>query len=221
MSRALACCLACGLCMSLLPIGRVLHAGVALEKNVAPPAQVLPDPSEEMRTAIADVLDCLKKNAALYQSNPPRLREIVAEVALPHIQIERMARLALGKYWPTVTAQQQAAYVTEFRSYLVRSYTNTLYIYRNTSPKIVSRSDSGPNKSTLKLNVKNERGATVVLFLRLENRGEGWKIIDINAEGISLVVTARGLFDNEISKVGFERFLSDMREQNRRAAAHE
>ena len=43
--------------------------------------------------------------------------------------------------------------------------------------------------------------------------------MDINVEGISLVVTARGVFDEEINRTNLDAFLKNLTEQNDKVAA--
>lgn len=181
------------------------------------------DPVVIMQAAIDDVLAKLKANEALYKTNPQQLRDIVAHSALPHFALKRMGQLALAKHWRSATDAQREVYLREFERYLMRSYTSTLFLYRSASTEMMGR-DNGisqgddVNKTTLKLRVKNDRGEAVILFLRLLQQDKQWKIVDINVEGISLVVTARGVFDDEINKKGLAAFLQNMTEQNNKAA---
>lgn len=181
------------------------------------------DPVVIMQAAIDDVLAKLKANEALYKTNPQQLRDIVAHSALPHFAIKRMGQLALAKHWRSATEAQREVYLREFERYLMRSYTKTLFLYRSASTEMMGRDDgisqgNGADKTTLKLRAKNDRGEAVILFLRLQQQDKHWKIIDINVEGISLVVTARGVFDDEINKKGLAAFLQNMTEQNNKAA---
>lgn len=197
--------------MSLMFLPLVTHA-----QDAASPTAT--DPVATMKAAIEDVLAQLKTHEALYQTDPEQLRSIVATSALPNLDINRMARLALAKHWRSASVQQREIYVREFQRYLIRTYTTTLYTYRNTKPEMLGGKGKGDNKSTLKVRVKNDRGAPVIFFLRLETQNGDWKIVDINVEGISLVITARGIFDEEINRIGFDAFLKNMTEQNDKAA---
>ena len=176
------------------------------------------DPAPVMRAAIEDVLAQLEAHETLYQTDPEQLRAIVAKSALPNLYINRMAQLALAKHWRSASVQQREIYVREFQRYLIRTYTTTLYLYRNTSPEMLGGKNKGDDKSTLKIRVKNDRGEPVILFLRLEIHNGNWKIVDINVEGVSLVITARGIFDEEINQIGIDAFLKNMTAQNDKAA---
>jgi phospholipid transport system substrate-binding protein len=175
------------------------------------------DPVAEMQVVIEDVLLQLKTNEALYKKDPEQLRSIVAKSALPNLYTKRMAQLALAKHWKIASAQQREVYVSEFQRYLIRSYTNILYLYRNTKPEIIENKKNKDNKTTLKVRVKNDRGETVILLLRLEFHDNTWKIVDVSAEGVSLVVIARGAFDEDINRIGLDAFLKKLTEQNNQA----
>ena len=179
------------------------------------------DATEVIRVAIEDVLSTMRENEALYGKNPQKLQTIIEKTALPYLSIQHMAKLSLGKNWKSATPQQQATIVREFQIYLMRSYVRTLYSYRYVKPEILSREDSGTDKTVLKVSVKNERGSAVSLLLRLEKNENRWQILDINAEGISLVVTARGLFNDEISKKGLDGFIQSLIEQNKKASLND
>ncbi|MGM8227768.1 MlaC/ttg2D family ABC transporter substrate-binding protein [Cellvibrio sp. ARAG 10.3] len=182
-------------------------------------AAQVPDPAAVMKVAIDDVLTQLKNHEALYKNNPQQLRVMVADTVLPHFNVARIAQLALAQHWRNTTAPQRDAYVREFQRYLIRTYTETLFIYRNTKAEMLGThyNDKDNQKATLKLRATNEKGEPVILFLRLELKDDNWKIVDINVEGVSLVITTRGVFDEEIKKVGLDAFLSNLTEKNNRA----
>lgn len=179
------------------------------------------DATEVIRVAIDDVLTTMRANEALYTNDPKKLQGMIEKTALPYLSIPHMAKLALGKNWKSATGQQQEIIVREFQIYLMRSYIRTLYSYRYVKPEILSREDAGADKTVLKVSVKNERGNTVSLLLRLEKNDGRWQILDISAEGISLVVTARGLFNDEITKKGMDGFIQSLIEQNKKASLND
>ncbi len=179
------------------------------------------NPESVIGIAIEDVLAQLKANEDLYRSDPEMLRRLVAKSALSSFNVMRMSQLAMAKHWRRASKQQREIFVQEFQRYLIRSYTNTLFSYRDAKPQILGSSDNGKgksdNKTILKIRVKNDRNQDVTLFLRLEFDGDSWKIIDINVEGVSLIVTIRSAFDGEIEKIGIDAFLINLIDQNNKA----
>ena len=157
----------------VLMLAPLFTPAYAAENNMAA------DPAVQMKVVIEDVLKQLKAHEALYQTNPEQLRTLVAKAALPNFAVERMDQLALAKHWRGATLEQRNIYVREFQRYLIRSYTTTMYLYRNTSLEILGSQGEGVHKAALKVRVKNDRGEAVILLLCLEMQDK-WKIIDVN-----------------------------------------
>lgn len=179
-----------------------------------------PDPSSTMDAAIGQVLALMRDNEKLYAEQPAAFNQKVADAALPYLAIERMAMLAMATHWRAASDAQKAEVVAEFKDFLLRTYTRTLFVYRNAQPQIVSTQDSGKGRSNLKIVVRDEAGQRVNVLLRLElSKANQWQLIDVVVEGVSMVVTVRGQFDGDIKKLGMDGFIANLKAQNRAAAA--
>ncbi len=179
-----------------------------------------PDPSSTMDAAIGQVLTLMRDNEKLYSEQPAAFNQKVAEAALPYLAIERMAMLAMATHWREASDAQKAEVVAEFKDFLLRTYTRTLFVYRNAQPQIVSTRDSGKGRSNLKIMVRDEAGQRVNVLLRLElSKANQWQLIDVVVEGVSMVVTVRGQFDGDIKKLGMDGFIANLKAQNRAANA--
>ena len=177
-----------------------------------------PDPSSAMDAAISQVLKLMRDNEKLYQEQPAAFNQKVAEAALPYLAIERMAMLAMATHWREASDAQKAEVVAEFKDFLLRTYTRTLYVYRNAQPQIVSTQDAGKGRSNLKIAVRDEAGQRVNVLPRLElSKANQWQLIDVVVEGVSMVVTVRGQFDGDIKKLGMDGFIANLKAQNRAA----
>ena len=179
-----------------------------------------PDPSQTMNAAIHQVLEIMRTNETLYQKQPAAFNQKIADAALPYLSIKRMATLAMATHWREASDAQQAEVVAEFKDFLLRTYTRTLFAYRNAQPQIISTQDLGKGRSNLKIAVRDQVGQRVNVLLRLElNKTKQWQMIDVVVEGVSMIVTVRGQFDNDIKKLGMDGFIANLKAQNRAAAA--
>ena len=59
------------------------------------------------------------------------LRFMVETKVLPYFDFAHMTRLAVGKDWRQASPEQKAALTQEFKTLLVRTYSNALTQYRN------------------------------------------------------------------------------------------
>ena len=47
---------------------------------------------------------------------------------------------------------------------------------------------------------------------------QGWKVYDINVENVSLIITYRSQFSEEVARSGIEGLIAKLAEKNRNAA---
>ena len=83
--------------------------------------------------------------------------------------------------------------------------------------EVLSETLNDQGRVMVKLNVHDARGQPVLLFLLMEKHGGQWQIIDVNVEGVSIVITARSRFSEEITLKGLDGFIQTLREENQRS----
>ena len=81
-------------------------------------------PDELVRKVTADVLDSIKADKQLQAGDRKKALALAEEKILPHVDFREATLLAMGKSWHRATPAQQAKLVDEFRSMLVRIYSN-------------------------------------------------------------------------------------------------
>ena len=177
-------------------------------------------PDQIVQLVINDVAAEMRANEAIYQNDENKLQQMVRERALPYFNFQRMTQLAMARHWREATGEQQAVITREFQTYLVSRYTTILFKYRDVNPEIQLQPGATDQKATIKMKVKNDRGEPVSLYLRLEKSDDRWQLIDVNVEGVSLVITARGRFNEEITQKGMAGFIQAFIEENK-AAPHD
>jgi phospholipid transport system substrate-binding protein len=151
------------------------------------------------------------------------MKKIVAlteEKILPHFDFERMSRIVLGRNWKNASKEQQAQFVSEFRTLLVRTYSSALAKYRNQN--IVykpMRAGAADTEVTVKTEIVQPGGPPVLVDYSLLKRDDGWKVYDVVIEGISLVTNYRGQFANEIKQGGMDSLIQKLAEKNRQSSS--
>lgn len=175
-------------------------------------------PAQVVQTAISDVLNDLRSDEGLYQEHPAKIYQLVKQKVVPHFDFPRMTQLAMATYWSTASGEQRKATVAAFENLFVYTYGKQFFDYRNTDANIESMPGATDKKAMLKLKVHNQQNNTVNLFLRLEQRDQIWRIIDVNLDGVSYLVTSRGQFSEIISQKGVDGLIADLQESARQKA---
>jgi phospholipid transport system substrate-binding protein len=173
-------------------------------------------PVQVVKAAVSDVLTEMRANEVLYKNDPTKINELINQKVVPYFDFSRMTRLAMTTYWHSATESQRLEVAEAFQNLFVRTYGKQFFDYRDSSADIEAVTEATEKKASLKLQARSQRGDDVTLFLRLEKRIDKWKIIDVNVDGVSYVVTMRGQFSDNLSQKGVDGlilFLKDAVEQ--------
>ena len=194
---------------------RLLALLLTLSFAVSAGAQEL-SPDELVRKVTADVLDSIKADKQLQAGDRKKALALAEQKILPHVDFREAALLAMGKSWYTATPAQQNLVVNEFRSMLVRIYSNAIDVYRGQTLKVLPvRMAPGATDVTVRNQYLSEGRPPVAVEYSMKKTPEGWKIYDIAVEGVSLVLTYRGEFEQIVRESGVDGLIQRLAERNR------
>ena len=113
------------------------------------------------------------------------------------IDLNLISQFVLSKSWKTATDDQKERYISAFKTYFINSYANKLDQYSN-EKIIVNGSENAGKYVIVDTNIIKEGTDTLKVNLkwRLLNKNGDIKIIDLNIEGISLVIAQREEFQS-------------------------
>ena len=169
-----------------------------------------------------EVLSIVRQDKELRAGNMAKILDLVEAKVLPHFNFTRMTRLAMGKNWNKATPQQQEELVKEFRTLLVRTYSNALSTYSDYKIKVEPlRSKAGDTDTTVKTKVMQDNGQPVDIDYSMEKTGDGWKVYDVTVAGVSLVTNYRSTFNTQVREGGVEKLLKTLGDKNRALAAND
>lgn len=167
-----------------------------------------------------EVLEIVKKDKDIQAGDQKKVFALAEEKILPNFDFDRVCRLVLGKNWASATKEQQAAFQSEFRSLLLRTYATALSKYRNQTIEIKPlRMQPNDTEATVKTQIMQPGGQPIGIDYTLEKLPEGWKVFDIVIEGVSLVTNYRGQFSNEVRQSGMDGLIQKLAEKNKQNAA--
>lgn len=147
----------------------------------------------ELAQSIVTVL----RNPSL--SEDRRLEEVDA-VTAGAFDLERTARIALGRFWKLASPEQRAEFARLFRSYVLASYGSRFRDYADRTLRVTG---ARPADEDVIVESLVEGGATPVrLDWRLARAGQGWLVLDVAVEGVSLLLTYRNEFAAVIERQG-------------------
>ena len=119
------------------------------------------------------------------------------DLVMSAIDLNLISKFVLSKTWKNATDDQKERYIQAFKDYFINSYANKLDQYSGEQVEVFDAEEAGKyvivnsfiyreGTDTLKINLK----------WRLLNRDNEIKIIDLNIEGISLIIAQREEFQS-------------------------
>ena len=171
------------------------------------PAHAGATPLDVVKNTSDQVIERLKN-----ESDPQKINQTVNELIAPNFDFPKMSRWVLGKNWREASAEQQIRFTGAFQKLLIRTYSKALMDSNNVGIKYLPvRAAEDSKKVTVKTEVDRQNGGPLIpINYRLYKAGNDWKVYDISIDGVSLVSTYRGSFNDEIKKRGLEALILDI-----------
>ncbi|MGM0584871.1 MAG: MlaC/ttg2D family ABC transporter substrate-binding protein [Pseudomonadota bacterium] len=163
---------------------------------------------EFVRRVAAEVTELVQSGGSA-QEQAKRFTGIFTRYA----DADQVARFVMGRTWRTMTEDQQARFRDAFVDYVGRVYASLLEDYEGQTLEVNGAKDFG-QKGILVTSIA--RGAGVenseVEWLISDRGGGGPKVIDITAEGVSLLQSQRQEFAAILDRRGgdVDAFISDL-----------
>ncbi|HWL29518.1 MAG TPA: ABC transporter substrate-binding protein [Burkholderiaceae bacterium] len=174
-------------------------------------------PPNDFVQAVGDrALNAVRNDAAAKAGDLKRIDELVDQYLLPYVDFDKTTRLAAGPHWRKATPEQRKALIAAFKGTLLRTYGGALADV----DKIASlqtlpfRSDPNAKDVVVRSNFLQRNGPAIAVDYRLENTADGWKIYDINVEGIWLIQTYRTQFNEQVNRNGIQGLIDALNQRN-------
>jgi phospholipid transport system substrate-binding protein len=199
---------------------RILRALLAFATALcALPALAQEAPDALVKRVSQEVLQIVKTDAKVRAGDQARIREVVETKLAPNFDFTRMTALAMGRNWRTATPEQQAQLTGEFKTLLVRTYSNAITTYKDETIEYKPlRLEAGATDVTVRTQVNRANGAPVPIDYSLGKNSETWKAYDVIVGGVSLVTNYRDEFNEQIKAGGIDGLIKTLQNKNRGGA---
>ncbi len=174
-------------------------------------------PDELVKRLTQEVMEAIGKDEQLAAGDRAKALALAEEKVLPYIDFRRMTQLAVGKSWRRASAAQQNALVQEFRALLIRTYANSIGAYRG-QKLVVEPLKLRPDETdaTVRNEYLSPGRPPLPIDYRMHKTADGWRAYDIVVDGVSLVMTYRSSFNEEVQRSGIEGLLKALADKNAR-----
>ncbi len=179
-------------------------------------AQAVADhPAQELvESAVNKVLAELKGNLEEVKENPEVLDGTIEKHIVPNLDFTMMTRLSVGKNWRKATQEQKTELVSEFKTFLINTYSSALKQYGGESIEFLPYKENKRDNRAVVDSIFLFGSNKVPVTYKLHNRNGGWLVWDIVVSDLSLVLQYKSTFGSEIDRNGIEGLIRLLKERN-------
>jgi phospholipid transport system substrate-binding protein len=185
---------------------------------VAPPLAFAQDlaPDVLVKTIAQDIVARIKQDRDTYAASPSKLVDLIETKVLPHFNFAHTTQIAMGADWRRASPEQQGQIIQEFKTLLVRTYSNALMSYRDASVEYKPlHVQPGDKTVTVRSQVRRSgAGEPIAIDYEMENTSSGWKIYDLKIDNASLAAVYRSSFAEEIRNHGIDGLIDLLSSKN-------
>ena len=157
---------------------------------------------ENFVTSFADTAISILSNDTISDSERT---SSFTELVMSSIDLNLISKFVLSKAWKNASDEQKENYLIAFKDYFVSSYANKLDQYTGEKIDVIGSQEAG-KYVIVESNIVREGTDTLKINLkwRLLNKNNQIKIIDLNIEGISLVIAQREEFQSFLANNDYD-----------------
>lgn len=191
------------------------RVGVALLALVAVPAFAQEAPDALVKRVSQEALSIIKSDPRVQAGDQAHIRDVIEAKIAPHFDMDRMTALAAGRAYRQATPEQRKRLADEFKSLLIRTYSNALNQYRDQTLEYEPlRAEPSAAEVTVRTQVIRPGQTPVSIDYSMEKTPSGWKAYDVIVGGVSLVTNYRDEFTQQVRDGGIDGLIKALAAKN-------
>ena len=179
---------------------------------LAPRAEANTGPEGFINSIGEQVLDILRQDDKSDAEKLDALKNLLDS----HTDLDLIARLVLGRHWRTASEEERRDYVSLFRQILMNTMAERLGDYDGQTFEITGSSELNERDTAVQTRILRNSGAPPLrVDWRVRESNGSFAIIDVIAEGVSLLVSQRNEVTSIVERRGMSGLIETMRERSR------
>jgi phospholipid transport system substrate-binding protein len=147
--------------------------------------------------------------SATLQARYQRLQPVIAATH----DLAYIAELTIRRQWRTLDQADRDRFVAAFERLSVMTYASRFTGVDESSFTIVDVQDAGAGRIQVSATISPRNGTDVPLDYTLEDRGQGWRIVNIFADGVSDLALKRAEYQRVLSSGTLDTLIETLNEQ--------
>lgn len=140
------------------------------------------------------------------------------QLLLSFFDLPLITRLVVGRYWRKANEEQKQAFTIVFEQHIVKVYTSQLGVYRDEKVEVRNVAARTDKDTIVSTEVMREADPPLRIDWLVRERDGDYRIIDLAAEGVSMMTTKRSEFSSVIARDGMDGLIQQLEALNARGS---
>lgn len=152
------------------------------------------------------------ENSASDSAKEQKLRDLFIS-SVDHMW---MGKFAIGNHWRSLESDKQNEYLGVYKEYLIKSYVPNFKKYNKDKVNILDIKQTKDNEYLVSTEIIRQQGEPIKVNYQLrllQNSNGEFRIFDIIAEGVSLIITQRSDFGSIIARSGIDGLIDTLKQK--------
>ncbi|MEL6868637.1 MAG: ABC transporter substrate-binding protein [Pseudomonadota bacterium] len=166
--------------------------------------------------AVDDIKAGLADNRDAFESDEAALKTFVDGLLAPRFDRNYAGRLVLATHWKKASTEQKKRFIDGFYNAMLSRYAAGILEFQEERVEILPMrgKQSSASRATVRTVVTLDNNEQVPVNYGLVKRGDaGWKVYDVNIEGISYIRNFRAEIDSEIKKTSLDAVIARLEKE--------
>lgn len=171
-------------------------------------------PEQYVQRVSEDILGAIRTDERVLGGDRAAIEALVDNKMMPAVDFLRMTRMAVGPKWRSATPSQRDEMQALFRQILINVYAGALSMAKDQTVKLLPHGQNDGTEAIVRTAMMTPGKPDIQMVYRLRNiKEKGWRVIDVNVEGVWLVSNYRNQFGSIAASEGIEGLIKKMQER--------
>ena len=191
-------------------MGRVLFGVLLMGAAVSAGAVGAPAPTEVVGAFHAALIDAMQHGRTV--ACEQRIQHL-APVIRSTFEIKELARLVMRRHWAKLTPDQQKRFTSALEQLILTTYASQFNDYGGESFAVPTQQELPAGRRKVHSTLNHPPDAPVSFDYVLQASPDGWRVVNVLADGISDLALRSAQYDSVMKSDGFDKLLAGLQEQ--------
>jgi phospholipid transport system substrate-binding protein len=169
----------------------------------APSLTARADTAPDARQFINKLVNRALQTLAQTKTNEAQREQDFSQLLSDNFDVPRIARFVLGRYWTAASEPDRGRFIDTYREFIIKSYASQFSEYRGEVVRVTSARPESGDITVVNSEIVHPSGDPPVrVTWRVHKDGDTYKIVDVDVEGISMILAQREEFASVIQHNG-------------------